>query len=302
MEIRQLEYFIAAAETKSFHKAGQTLFVSQPAVSKAIGKLEQEMGASLFERTSRGLRLTGRGSALYHYAKNILQQVHFINGLDRVGEDFLSLASYPSLRLANILTKFYLTQPNLQLDYREGTVQDIIELVYTGVSQFGIVYISPNQEDVLGHILGHKNLEFVSIREAALCVYVGEKSPHWVSPQEMDVQTMGELSYIRGVRDFFSVEHHFDYISLNQLDTTHFSEKVLTNSDHLVMTMLEQTDLCYLGIGAPAKNTKGRIAIQSDSTKLTLGYIKPKNGILSVTAEAFIRDFVEAITNGYDIG
>lgn len=299
MELRQLEYFIAATEEKSFYKAGQTLFVSQPAISKAIGKLEQELGASLFERTNRGLRLTDRGASLYHYAKNILQQVNFINNLDRSYSAHLSFASYPSHRIATILTDFYLAQKDLKVDYREGSVQDIIDLVHTGVSQFGTVYISPDQEEMFEHILSHKHLEFVPLQEAELCIYTGEKNPLWGTEEAVDTHTMGQLSYIRGVRDFFSVEHHFDYVNLNELDTTKFSDKVLTNSDHLVSVMLERTDLSYLGIGTPVVKEQGKLSIQSDATKLSLGYIKPKNGTLSPSAEDFLLQFTSAITSGY---
>ncbi len=299
MELRQLEYFVTSAEEKSFYQAGQTLFTSQPAISKAIANLEKELAAKLFERTNRGLRLTPRGERLYHYAKNILRQAEFIKDLDQAVEESLSLASYPSHRIATILTEFYLQQDALQLDYREGSVQDIIELVHTGISQFGIVYISPQQEEVFQHILSHKHLEFVPMQQASLCVYVGEKHPLWGSGQSLDSQTMGELSYIRGVRDFFSVEHHFDYVNLNELNTTYFSDKVLTNSDHLVSLMLEKTDLCYLGIDTTVVDDQGKLPIASEQTHLTLGYIKTKNGILSATAEQFLNRLNIAITNCY---
>lgn len=299
MELRQLEYFVTSAEEKSFYQAGQTLFTSQPAISKAIGNLEKELGAKLFERTNRGLRLTARGESLYHYAKNILRQVDFIKDVSQEMEESLAVASYPSHRIATMLTDFYLQQEDLHLDYREGTVQDIIELVHTGISQFGIVYIAPQQEGVFGHILSHKQLEFVPMQQATLCVYVGEQHPLWGSGEAIDTQTMGALSYIRGVRDYFSVEHHFDNVSLNQLNTAHFSDKVLTNSDHLVSLMLEKTDLCYLGIDTTVVNSDGKLPIQSEQTQLTLGYIKPKNGILSATAEQFLEHLNSNITKSY---
>lgn len=300
MELRQLEYFIASAEEKSFYQAGQRLFTSQPAISKAISNLEKELGAKLFERTNRGLRLTTRGDGLYHYAKNILLQIDFIKELNQDTERSLSCAAYPSHRIATILTEFYLQQDNLHLDYREGTVQDIIEFVHTGVSQFGIVYISPQQEAVFQHILSHKHLEFVPLQLASLCVYVGQKNPLWASDQMIDTATMSSLSYIRGVRDFFSVEHHFDYVSLNELDTAHFSDKVLTNSDHLVSVMLEKTDLCYLAIDTTVVNDDGKVQIDTASTRLTLGYIKPKDAILSEMEEKFLALVQTDITCGYN--
>ena len=58
MELKQLEYFMVACEKGSFNQAAECLYTSQPNVSKVIGMLEQELGRALFERTSRGLRVT----------------------------------------------------------------------------------------------------------------------------------------------------------------------------------------------------------------------------------------------------
>lgn len=299
MELRQLEYFITSAEEKSFYKAGQALFTSQPAISKAISNLEKELNAKLFERTNRGLRLTTRGEALYHYAKNILRQVEFIKGFGKDVETSLAFASYPSQRVASVLTSFYSQHSDLRLDYREGTVQDIIELVHTGVAEFGVVYISPQQEGMLQHILSHKRLEFVPMQEATLCVYVGERHPLFGSDALLDSQQLGELSYIRGVRDFFSVEHHFDHVSLSDLDTANFSDRVLTNSDHLVANMLERTDLCYLGIDTTVIKNQGKLRINSEKTKLTLGYIKLDGSTLSEQAIEFLEYMNSNITDSY---
>lgn len=59
----QINYFLAVAKEKSISKASETLFVSQPAVSKQIALLENELGCKLFERHTRGLDLTAAGSA-----------------------------------------------------------------------------------------------------------------------------------------------------------------------------------------------------------------------------------------------
>ncbi|MBI3950982.1 MAG: LysR family transcriptional regulator [Acidobacteria bacterium] len=53
MEFMQLEMFIATVEEGSFHKAAERVFRTQPSVSIALGKLEQELGAPLFDRSNR---------------------------------------------------------------------------------------------------------------------------------------------------------------------------------------------------------------------------------------------------------
>ncbi len=63
----QIEYFLAAARNMSFSKAAQELFVSQPAISRQILALEQELGCPLFERLNRGIVLTTNGEMFYDF-------------------------------------------------------------------------------------------------------------------------------------------------------------------------------------------------------------------------------------------
>jgi DNA-binding transcriptional LysR family regulator len=72
VELVQLETFLAVAEERSFSRAAARLHRTQPAVSQAIAKLEQELGEVLFERTSRDGTLTDAGEVLREYAAKLL--------------------------------------------------------------------------------------------------------------------------------------------------------------------------------------------------------------------------------------
>ncbi|MBP7865531.1 MAG: LysR family transcriptional regulator [Acidobacteria bacterium] len=72
MELRHLRYFVAAAEERNISRASRRLYVSQPAMSRLIHDLEDEMGAALFTREPFGLRLTPAGEKLLEYARRIL--------------------------------------------------------------------------------------------------------------------------------------------------------------------------------------------------------------------------------------
>jgi LysR family hca operon transcriptional activator len=76
MELRHLRYFVAVAESKSItHAAEQVLHTTQPSLSRQIRDLEEEIGARLFARSSRGLELTEAGRTFLDYARPILSQV-----------------------------------------------------------------------------------------------------------------------------------------------------------------------------------------------------------------------------------
>jgi DNA-binding transcriptional LysR family regulator len=71
MEFKQLEMFVALAEERSLRRAADRVFRTQQAVSMAMAKLEQETGATLFDRRDR-FRLTAPGEILYDYARRLL--------------------------------------------------------------------------------------------------------------------------------------------------------------------------------------------------------------------------------------
>ncbi|WP_033344994.1 LysR family transcriptional regulator [Catenuloplanes japonicus] len=72
METRELQYFVAVAEELHFGRAAQRLGIAQPPLSRTIGQLEQRLGVTLLERTSRRVRLTGAGAVLLDEGRAIL--------------------------------------------------------------------------------------------------------------------------------------------------------------------------------------------------------------------------------------
>jgi DNA-binding transcriptional LysR family regulator len=83
MELRHLRYFIAVAELRSVRAASEQLHVTQPAISRQVQDLEDAIGAALFERTPRGLKLTAAGIAYLSEAREILARVDAANRLAR---------------------------------------------------------------------------------------------------------------------------------------------------------------------------------------------------------------------------
>ncbi len=80
MSFAQIEYFVAVAEAGHVGRAAGKLRVAQPAVSRQIHRLEDELQASLFVRTPRGMTLSGAGEVFLAHARGILGAVHAAQG------------------------------------------------------------------------------------------------------------------------------------------------------------------------------------------------------------------------------
>src|ERR1700744_423544 len=75
MELRHLRYFVAIGEEQHYGRAARSLRVAQPALSRQIQDLEEELGFKLFERLPRGVKLSAAGKLFLEDARRILQDV-----------------------------------------------------------------------------------------------------------------------------------------------------------------------------------------------------------------------------------
>ncbi|MGB5179239.1 MAG: LysR substrate-binding domain-containing protein [Gammaproteobacteria bacterium] len=90
MNLRDLKYIIAVAETRHFGKAAERCFVSQPTLSGQIKKLEDELGVTLFERSNRSVEITAVGDAIVDHARLLMEQADVIQQLARAHQDPLA--------------------------------------------------------------------------------------------------------------------------------------------------------------------------------------------------------------------
>lgn len=90
MNLRDLKYIVAVAETHHFGKAAKRCFVSQPTLSGQIKKMEDELGIAIFERTNRSVEITPVGETIIRHARDILEQVEVIEQLAQAQQDPLA--------------------------------------------------------------------------------------------------------------------------------------------------------------------------------------------------------------------
>ncbi|NKY84897.1 LysR family transcriptional regulator [Nocardia veterana] len=139
MELQQMRYVLAVAETNSFTRAAERCLVVQSALSHQIARLERELGAKLFERTSRRVRLTPAGAAFLPAARQCLDAAERAAAevAAAVGEirGRLAVGLIPTVAAVDVpdaLREFRRRYPHVRISLRVGASDDLTEQVRDG--------------------------------------------------------------------------------------------------------------------------------------------------------------------------
>ena len=133
MNLRDLKYLVAVADSRHFGHAAEHCFVSQPTLSGQIKKLEQELGVTLFERTKRSVETTPLGEAIVAQARQVLEQAETLKRIARTHQDPLvgplRLGAIPTLSpylMPLILKPLKKQYPQIQLILTEELTDTLL--------------------------------------------------------------------------------------------------------------------------------------------------------------------------------
>jgi DNA-binding transcriptional LysR family regulator len=153
--LRQLEIFIAVAETAQVTKASKKLFVTQSAVSMALAELENQLGGSLFDRHGRSLLLNARGRYLLPLAKDITSQVSNVETIMSERNDKLAghIEVIASLSLGNYILPYLIgafkrIHPRVHVNMLVYNTQYAERMVVDGAMDIGFVEGKVTNEDI----------------------------------------------------------------------------------------------------------------------------------------------------------
>ena len=144
MELDQLRYFLKVAEWGNFTRAAEDLKVSQPALSRSIQKLEEELGQPLFERQTRRLALTDSGDLLRTRARQILTLLDDTKAeiTDDGQTGRLRVAAIPTIApwfLPQVLRTFGTTFPKATVIVQEDTTENLIHALTDGAVDVAVM-------------------------------------------------------------------------------------------------------------------------------------------------------------------
>ena len=154
IKFQQLVHALSLAQRGSFREAAEDQHLSQPAFSRSINKLEQTLGVSLFDRSTRGARPTLYGEAMLQRARMIVEQadelqreLHLLQGLD-IGSFNVAMALVPAeLSASRALGAMVLDYPNLEYGARLSDWDGVANLVLSRDVDIGIGEVSVAEQD-----------------------------------------------------------------------------------------------------------------------------------------------------------
>ena len=144
--LSQLQGFVEVARTHSVSRAADALYVTQPALTARLQRLEEDLGAKLFTRTPRGMKLTEAGEAFLPHAVKALESIadgrRLVNAFERGGAGRLALGAAPAVStyvLPGILKRFSVGHPRVSVSVRTGHSEEVLDLVLREQVDVGLV-------------------------------------------------------------------------------------------------------------------------------------------------------------------
>jgi DNA-binding transcriptional LysR family regulator len=167
VELRQLEYFVAVARHRHFGRAAEAAYVTQPALSQQVRRLEAELGVALLRRTSRGVELTPAGADLLARAEAILAEVAGARsvmdehaGLVR-GAVRVAATAADAVRLPEVVAAFHREHPGVRIALRQASAAEALELVRRGAVDLAVLSLAGDAGGLTVTPLGEEPLRLI---------------------------------------------------------------------------------------------------------------------------------------------
>ena len=292
MDLKQLQYFVACAQTGSFSDAAKILYSTQPSVSKVIKSLEDTLGMQLFERLPRGIRLTVQGQKVYQYACRITNEIDVLENMASRGmTKWVRISMNPSSWFANQFVDFYneTFEKNYHFQLTTAGVRSVMERVRDYMDDIGFVYILSHQQENFLHELAKNKMEFVPMYQTDVIFYPGRQTEFYDSGKErVQLEELEGSRFIQNYQDEF-----FDIGSVqeNAFQWKDLDISVLTNSDYIMEKMLKNSKVSNVSGSYLSENKTGTtpgIPLELGDNKVIFGYIIHKGEKTDDSVEEFL--------------
>lgn len=301
MTIQQLRYAVGIANTGSFNKAAEALFISQPSLTMAVQDLEKQIGITVFNRSNRGVTLTPEGEEFIARANELLN--HFKSVVARYDEESQKKKrfavstqhySFAVKSFTNMVKKFNIDDYDFAL--RETKTKEVIDDVTSLRSEIGIIYLSDFNRKYLTYLLKEHDLVFQKLVICNAYAYMWKNNPLASKPYVTleDLSQYPCLSFEQGESGNY-------YFAEEILSTNEYHRTIKANDRATMLNFMVDLNgytLCS-GIISEEINGSDYVAVPFKDDKgecdrqMEIGYIVKKNFMLSTICRIYIREMEE---------
>ena len=294
MNIQQLRYVVAIANSGTFREAAEKMYVSQPSLSISVRDLEKEIGFKIFRRTSSGTFLTRRGMEFYEKAQELVKgfdifQNQYANPEEE--KDEFSIASQHYDFLPPTITAFSQQYPEYK-NFRifESTTVQILDEVAQGHSEIGIIYLNNQNQKGIMQRVEKLGLEVIELIPFQTHIYLREGHP-LAKKKELVMDDLAELPTVR----FTQEKDEYLYYSENFVDTSASSQMFNVTDRATLNGILERTNAYATGSGFLDSDSVNGITVipLNDNLNNRMVYVKREEVDLSQAGTLFVEAMQE---------
>ena len=208
MNILHMKYAVEIANTKSISKAAENLYMGQPNLSRAIKELEDNLGITIFKRTTKGITVTPEGEEFLQYAKRIISQVEEVEEIYKNGKKrkqrfsaCVSRASYISEAFAQFAKNLSPDEP-AEIFYKETNSMRTIKNVVNEDCNLGIIRYQSAFEKYFSSMFSEKKLNHETITEFSYRLLMSKEHP---LAEKENIE-------IKDLSDFIEISHADPYV------------------------------------------------------------------------------------------
>lgn len=183
MNVLHLRYAVEVERNGSISGAAEKLYMGQPNLSKAIRELENNIGITLFTRTTKGVTATPQGKEFLHYAKNVLAQLDEMENLYIKGKQSLKRFSISVPRASYITQAFARfvqrvgTDGQMEFHFKETNTQRAISNMLKNDFRLGVIRYPMEHENYYENLLRERGMKSKEIWTFAHCLLFSKNSP-----------------------------------------------------------------------------------------------------------------------------
>ncbi|HGK9930609.1 TPA: LysR family transcriptional regulator [Streptococcus pneumoniae] len=290
MNIQQLRYVVAIANSGTFREAAEKMYVSQPSLSISVRDLEKELGFKIFRRTSSGTFLTRRGMEFYEKSQELVKgfdifQNQYANPEEE--KDEFSVASQHYDFLPPTITAFSERYPDYK-NFRifESTTVQILDEVAQGHSEIGIIYLNNQNKKGIMQRVEKLGLEVIELIPFHTHIYLREGHP-LAQKEELVMEDLADLPTVR----FTQEKDEYLYYSENFVDTSASSHMFNVTDRATLNGILERTDAYATGSGFLDSDSVNGITVirLKDNLDNRMVYVKREEVELSQAGTLFVE-------------